>query len=294
MDAPYFANQAKTQLINDEVKPYIKSVLTDESLYKNIIKKNREWIDEIFQRCAERTQRKDENELERESKRNLRKKIPKLTDANNRDRKHCILALAEGDSAVSGAANVRNPKIHALLPLRGKILNAYDVQPKRILESQSTSDIMNAVGLIIGKKANREDLRYGQLWIMTDADVDGGNIQCLIVNFLYKFWPELFDPEDPFVYAFMTPYIIAEKGKESKYWYADNYHEFKPDEWKGWTITRCKGLGTLQKADWKYSFQNPKLIPLVYDNKLQKMLDLVFDGTRADDRKLWMSGEMYV
>jgi hypothetical protein len=85
----------------------------------------------------------------------------------------------------------------------------------------------------------------------------------------------------------MTPFIIAEKGKTRKYWYSDNVHEFNPEDYKGWGITRAKGLGTLTREDWQHSLNTPKLFPLVNDGNMKETLDLIFNGKRADDRKKW-------
>ncbi|NJO61094.1 MAG: hypothetical protein HC836_23370 [Richelia sp. RM2_1_2] len=86
----------------------------------------------------------------------------------------------------------------------------------------------------------------------------------------------------------MTPFIIAERGKERHYWHAHNHHEFDAEKWRGATITRAKGLGTLTKEDWRHSLQNIVSIPLVDDGNMKESLDLVFNGTRADDRKTWL------
>ncbi|MCU6295156.1 hypothetical protein, partial [Escherichia coli] len=100
---------------------------------------------------------------------------------------------------------------------------------------------MASINLIPGVKAERADLNYGKLYICADEDEDGKNIGALVCNFLYKFWPELFqDSENPFVYIFKTPFIILEKGKESKYYYGHDVHEYNPDDWKGWKATRAK------------------------------------------------------
>ena len=121
-------------------------------------------------------------------------------------------------------------------------------------------------------------------------DPDGFQIGALVVNILFTYWPELFeDKANPFVNIFMTPYIIARKGKENKYWYGDDYASFDPEKNKGWEITRAKGLSSLRPVDWKYSLQNPNLLPIVNDPDMAETLDLIFNGARADDRKNWMA-----
>jgi DNA gyrase/topoisomerase IV subunit B len=86
----------------------------------------------------------------------------------------------------------------------------------------------------------------------------------------------------------MTPYIIAEKGKTRKYWYSHNHLDFNPEDYKGWSITRAKGLGTLTEEDWRHSLDNPVLYPVVDDGKMRETLDLIFNSNRANDRKDWI------
>lgn len=293
MDAPNFDSQSKTRLINEEAGKAVQKFLTNDEVYKDIIKKHKEWIDEIYERCAERTHKKDADDLNKESKKLSRKKLPKLLDATDKDRTNCILILSEGDSAIAKFSAARNPKVHAGLPLRGKVLNVNGEAPKRILESQALIDIMIAIGLQVNEKADRSKLRYGKIYIAHDADQDGYNIGALLVNFLYTYWPELFDADlDPFVNVFMTPLLIAKskKDKSLKYWYAFDAHEFSQDDYpkNDWKITRAKGLGRLEDDDWKFALDNPTLFPLVDDGKLKESLDLIFNGERSDDRKDWM------
>lgn len=198
--------------------------------------------------------------------------------------------IVSHNSAIAGMGAVRNPRVHAGMPLRGKVLNVNGTAPKKVLENQELLNIMTVLGLQIGEPAHRHKLRYGAVYIAHDADPDGANIGALLVNFFYSYWPELFNPEEkPFISVFMTPFIIAEKGKERRYWYSHNYEEYKPEEWKGWTITRAKGLGSLTNEDWKHSLKEPVLYHLVDDGKLQEALDLIFNDKRSDDRKEWIS-----
>lgn len=287
MGGPNFDSQSKTRLINEEAGVYVKNALTTD-IFEKIVKTNRDWIESIFERCAERTNSKDADELERESRKLLKKKVSKLIEANSRNRQDCILFITEGDSAMNMSA-VRNPEIHAGLPLRGKILNVNGEDFATIMASDTLSDLMSTIGLVPKKKAIRQNLRYGKIFIAHDMDPDGYSIGALLVNFFHTGWPELLeDVENPFLNVFMTPYIIAQKGKQRKYWYGDNYHDFNPEEYKGWAITRAKGLGSLEEEDWEASLANPKLFPITADTNIKESLDLIFNGKRADDRKTWL------
>lgn len=290
MKAPNFDSQSKTRLINEEATINIRKYLNSEDIFSGVVKKNKEWIDEIFQRCSERTMQKEVDEVQKKSKKLVKRKVAKLMEASSSNRGECILFLAEGDSAIAGMGAVRNPKIHAGMPLRGKVLNVNGTSPKKVLENQELLNIMTVLGLKLGEPAHRHKLRYGAIYIAHDADPDGANIGALLINFLYSYWPELFSSEEkPFVSVFMTPFIIAEKGKERKYWFSHNYEEFDAEEWRGWAITRAKGLGSLTNEDWKHSLQHPELFHIVDDGKMQESLDLLFNEKRADDRKEWIS-----
>jgi len=291
MHAPNFDSQSKTRLINDEVDRFIKASLEDENTFKNIIKQHKSWIDSIYARCAARTQKKDDAEIAKANRKLMRNKVPKLLDANGRDRSKCILLITEGDSAKTMVSSVRDPEVHGALPLRGKILNVHGETPKTIIENQILADLMTAIGIGMGQRADRKDMRYGKIYLAADQDPDGANITALLVNFFYLNWPELFDStQTPVFYVMQTPFIIQEKGKKRYYWYADDYKNYNPEEWKGAPKpTRAKGLGSLEEVDWRHSLSNPKVIPLLDDGRLAEALDLIFNGSRADDRKSWVA-----
>jgi DNA gyrase/topoisomerase IV subunit B len=291
MVKPDFDSQSKTRLINEEVDGWLKSALEDPGVYKKILRDNKEWIDSIYARCAARTQKKDDAETAKLARKVLRTKVPKLLDATGKDRSKCILLLAEGDSAVSSLSSVRNPEIHGGLPLRGKILNVRGESNKTILDNAVLGELMASIGLAVGQRAKRNELRYGQIWITCDADTDGANIMALLINFFHLGWPELFDPtQPPYFLVFSTPFIIQEDRSGARhYWYSDDVANYNPSDWKSCSQpTRAKGLGSLEEIDWDNSLAKPRLIPLQDDGKLADTLDLIFAKTKADERKAWM------
>jgi len=286
MSAPTFDSQAKTRLINQNVANIIKKEMDNPEFFRKVIKENPEWIESIYEKCQIRTNEKDDKELKKLAKSGKKQKVEGLSDAVGADRSKCILLLAEGVSAISGALEERNPQIHGGLPLRGKPMNAKKATMKELMLDDTMKNIMNSIGLVPGERVNRRMLRYGSIWLTMDSDEDGKNIAALLINFFYAYWAELFDSNlDPFIYIFDTPLIIAVKGKTRKYWYSSNYSDFDPEKHKGWEITRAKGLAALKREDWKYALANPKTIPIRDDGKLSEVLDLLFNTSRADDRK---------
>lgn len=290
IEAPNFNSQAKTRLSNEESGEIIRQALT-EDFFKALIKRSATWIEQIYARCAERTLKKDASETNRLAKKNARNKVPDLQDACAVNRQKCILFLGEGKSAISGMVDARDPDLHGGMPLRGKVMNVDSKPIKDVLENEALASVMAAIGLIPGQRANRHSLRYGKVYIATDADEDGKNIACLLINFFYKFWPELFDPTHAaFIYIFDTPLIIAVKGKVRRYWYSTNVDTFEPDKFRGWDITRAKGLAALKRHDWKHALTEQRVHPIVDDGGLKDALTLIFgQGNGATDRrKVWI------
>jgi len=296
MDGPNFDSQAKTRLINENVRKIVNEALSAPEFFANVISKNKEWIEAIYARCAERTMKKDSDDLRKAQKLNKRLKIEELQDATGTNRMKCTLFLCEGKSAVSGITEARDSAIHGALPLRGKVMNvygkhlkgiAYIQHVKKAAANEALSKIASALGLVVGLPANRLNLRYGHVYLATDADPDGANIAALLVNYFYEFWPELFDPRSPYISIFQTPFIIATKGKTKKYWYAEDYADFNPEEYRGWDIKRAKGLAALLKDDWKVVLNGPKVIPIKDEGDLADCLELLFSPD-ADARKEWL------
>lgn len=290
MNAPFFNNQAKTNLTNENVGVIIREAL-DDNFFKSFVRKNTNFIDKIFEACASRTLKKENKDLKKFAVQNKKVKIAELQDAVGKDRSKCILMLMEGLSAVAGGVAARNPEIHGALPLKGKPMNVREYSLDNVINNDVLSNVMGAIGLVPNMPVDRRKLRYSRVYLTTDADEDGKNIAALLVNFFYTYWKELFDPkQEPFIYVFDTPLIIATKGKNIKYWYNDDIHTFDSDKLKGWEITRAKGLAALKKHDWEEVLKNPKLIPIVDDGKLSDALDLLFNSDKksADRRKEWI------
>lgn len=286
-----FDSQTKVRLIS-EVQPKIKAGFSDLDV-KAMLRRNPKWIEQILERARSRSSRKEQREVSDEQKKLKKQKVASLHDATGRFRQDCTLFLAEGESAIAGMISARNPVIHGGIGLRGKIMNVHGVTPKKVLASNVLVEIMISLGLELGVQPARDGLRYGSVYIATDEDEDGKNITALLVNFFYTFWPSLFqDPKRPFVFKFSTPFIILTKGNTRKYIYAHDYeqfqHDLEQDKYKGWKVTRAKGLGRLTKTDWEHALAQPVLVPVLDDGKMKDTLDLIFNKDRTDDRKGWL------
>src|SRR5210317_866235 len=222
--------------------------------------------------------------------------IPKLDDANKAGTQQsgkCTLIITEGDSAKSLAVaglSVVGRDYYGVFPLRGKCKNVRDASVKQLTENKEFSDLKKILGLQQGKVyTSLNELRYGRLMIMTDADTDGSHIKGLVLNMIHYFWPSLLDLN--FVVSMVTPIIKATKGSQTMSFYTDSmfrlwYGNGKP----GWKIKYYKGLGTSTSAEAREYFKNIEKLTVKFDTdeKTDDSVILAFDKTKADSRKTWL------
>jgi len=290
MRTPNFNSQAKTKLTNEEAGKIVWKEIDSSEVIATLIKKNPEWIESIFARALARQSGKEMDEAAWLAKKVKKQKVDKFTDCSTRHRAEAILFITEGDSALGAIKAERDPRIHALYPIQGKPRNVHSEKPTTILKDTALAGLMNVIGLPFGKKDfKRSELRFGKVYITADADEDGKDIVSLLTNFFHTYWPQLFDPKyPPFFYVFLTPYVVLKKKTETKFFYSFNYDEFDPADWKGWAITRAKGLAALKDPEWEIILKDPVAYPLIADEDMGKTLDLLFNPALADQRKDWM------
>lgn len=258
---PAFSSQTKEKLIT-EPKDFGSIHTVSEKMIKAA------FSSEIVATILDWIQRKSEAE-ERAQLRKLNKnlstaKILKLIDAKSKgDRNECTLGIFEGESAISAVRQFRDAQTFGAFPLKGKFLNVSELKNTEIIKSEEVINLMGALGLKLGEEP--EALRYGKLLIYTDADPDGDAIASLLINFLDKFWPELFDQGR--IYKVLTPLVVAKKGKEILYFYSnDEYRawEIKADT-KKYDIEYKKGLASLESDEYEEILRNPRLLQIKND-----------------------------
>jgi len=218
----------------------------------------------------------------------------KLSDCLQQDLTQSELFLVEGDSAGGSAKQARNKDFQAILPLRGKILNAWEVESSQVLASQEIHDIAIAIGVDPGSD-DLAGLRYGKVCILADADSDGAHIATLLCAlFLRHFKPLV---EAGHVYVAMPPLYRIDAGKSIHYALDEDEKNHLLDKLQTTkqkvTVQRFKGLGEMNPIQLRETTMHPdtrRLLRLTLDNVDEAMaiMDMMLAKKRATDRKAWL------
>ncbi len=213
---PQFEGQTKNKLGNPEVRGYVDKVMTEyfgyyleenPAIAKKIIGKAT-----LAARARKAARAARDNVIRKGAFEGLN--LPsKLTDCSSRDRSECELFIVEGNSAAGSAKEGRNPKIQAVLPLRGKVLNTERARLDKMLANQELVSLIKGLGVGIGDQFDLGGLRYDKIVFMTDADVDGLHIATLLMTFFFRYMPEVIKAGH--VYLAKPPLFGLSKGTGS-------------------------------------------------------------------------------
>ena len=300
MQEPQFSGQTKERLSSRDAAGIVQSAAHDGfSLYLN---QHVEIGEKIAQLAIERAALRLKAE-----KQIVRKKITqgpalpgKLADCASSDLSRTELFLVEGDSAGGSARQARDKDFQAILPLRGKILNTWEVESGSVLASQEVHDLAVAIGCDPGKN-DISGLRYGKVCILADADSDGLHIATLLSALFIKHFPGLV--REGHVFVAMPPLFRVDVGKQMFYCLDESERDailerIEREKMRGAiNVTRFKGLGEMNPSQLRESTINPdtrRLVQLTVgaiedgDDGTHKIMDMLLSKKRAGDRKSWL------
>ncbi len=294
---PQFEGQTKTKLGNPEATSAVSQATAaalDMYLEENP-KFAKTIIDKIVLAATARAAARKAREM-------VQRKSPlggggmpgKLADCSDKDPERCELFLVEGDSAGGTAKQGRDRRTQAILPLRGKILNVEKAAGDRAFDSEEIRNIYTALGVTVAmedetgeKHMDLSKLRYHKVVIMTDADVDGSHIACLILTFFFRYMYDLI--KNGYVYLATPPLYLVKKGKEEIYCWTEEQREeaalkLGKGTDKGYTVQRYKGLGEMSEEQLWQTTMNPanrRLRQITIDNAAQA--ERTFSMLMGDD-----------
>ena len=283
---PQFQGQTKGRLNNPEISNKVEAAIRNS--FEQWLLENKSSAESILARIilaarAREASRAASKQVKRKTALNHRLNLPgKLSDCQSTDPEESELFLVEGDSAGGNAKQGRDRRTQAILPLRGKVLNAERASQTQVLGNKELQNIVNALGCGIGKSFDVGKLRYGKVFLLMDADADGHHIATLLLTFFYRMMPGLI--RQGHVYLAMPPLYRIDAGKETHWALDDDDKErvlaslpknVKPD------ISRFKGLGEMPAEDLKSTTLDPhhrRALRVVIDGELetdQLMSDLM-------------------
>ncbi|RRN58609.1 DNA topoisomerase IV subunit B [Pseudoxanthomonas sp. SGNA-20] len=296
MSDPQFSGQTKERLSSRQAAGFIESAVHDAfSLWLN---QNVDMGERIAQIAIERASARLKTE-----KQVVRKKVTqgpalpgKLADCISQDLSRTELFLVEGDSAGGSAKQARDKDFQAILPLRGKILNTWEVASGSVLASQEVHDLAVAIGCDPGKD-DLSGLRYGKIVILADADSDGLHIATLLSALFLRHFPALVAAGHVFVA--MPPLFRVDVGKQVFYALDEEekrllLEKIAREKIKGQvSVTRFKGLGEMNPQQLRESTIHPdtrRLVQLTVDDgeQTRALMDMLLAKKRASDRKAWL------
>lgn len=299
---PQFAGQTKERLSSRQASSYVDNTLKDAfSLWLNQNVQTGKLIAEMAISSAQSRLRA--------AKKVVRKKLVsgpalpgKLADCTAQDLSRTELFLVEGDSAGGSAKQARDKEYQAILPLRGKILNTWEVSSDQVLASQEVHDIAIALG-IDPDSDNLEELRYGKVCILADADSDGLHIATLLCALFLRHFPKLV--KNGHVYVAMPPLYRIDIGKDEVHYALDESEKeailARLTKKKGKpNVQRFKGLGEMNPSQLRETTMDPstrRLVRLIFDEAVDvedgevstfEIMDMLLCKKRAEDRKQWL------
>ncbi|MEE6031362.1 DNA topoisomerase IV subunit B [Avibacterium paragallinarum] len=302
MQDPQFAGQTKERLSSRQSAVFVSGVVKDAfSLWLN---QNVQEAEELARMAISSAERRL-----RAAKKIVRKKqvsgpaLPgKLADCSSQDLALTELFLVEGDSAGGSAKQARDREYQAILSLRGKILNTWEVSADQVLGSQEVHDIAVALG-IDPDNSDLSQLRYGKVCILADADSDGLHIATLLCALFLRHFPKLV--AEGHVYVAMPPLYRIDLGNEVFYALDEGEKEGILDRLKNKkgkiNVQRFKGLGEMNPSQLRETTMDPntrRLVQLTFDQENEQsetetfeLMDMLLAKKRSEDRKMWLQAK---
>lgn len=293
---PQFEGQTKGRLGNTEVRPLVEAIVTDQlnEFFEDL--KNQELAQRIIEKAVKSAKVREATRKARDVARakNQLEAAPlvgKLSVCTGRKAVENELFIVEGDSAGGSAKQGRDRRFQAILPLRGKPLNAEKKRLDQVLANEEFRSIITALGTSIGEDFDISSLKYHKVIILADADQDGAHIRSILLTFFYRYMRQLV--AEGHVYIGMPPLYAVKKGSEIHYAYDDRELKKATTGLRGYTLQRYKGLGEMNPEQLWSTTMDPahrKLMQVTIEDAAQAdSLITILMGDKVEPRREYIT-----
>ena len=294
---PQFEGQTKGRLGNSEVRPLIEGLVYDQlALYLEDLS-HQETAEKLLEKAraaaaVREAARKAKDIARQKSSLEAAPLVGKLASCTGRRPEENELFIVEGDSAGGSAKQGRDRRFQAILPLRGKPLNAEKKRLDQVLQNEEFRSLITALGTGIGEDFKIESLKYHRIIILADADQDGAHIRAILLTFFYRYMKELV--QEGHIYIGTPPLYLVKKGQMSEYVYDDRALPAAVKRMgKGYSIQRYKGLGEMNPEQLWDTTMNPAhrtLVQVTLEDAAQaERMVTILMGDKVEPRRLYIS-----
>ncbi len=294
---PQFEGQTKGKLGNTEVRPVVESILTQQltAYFEDL--KHQDLATQLIEKAVRAARlreaaRKARDVARTKSALEAAPLVGKLSSCTGRKAEQNELFIVEGDSAGGSAKQGRDRRFQAILPLRGKPLNAEKKRLDQVLNNEEFRSIITALGTNIDESFSLSGLKYNKVIILSDADQDGAHIRAILLTFFYRYMKELIT--EGHVYIGMPPLYKVQRGSKVQYAYDDNeLRRLTRGASKGYTLQRYKGLGEMNPEQLWETTMDPsqrKLMRVNIEDAAQaERLVTILMGDKVEPRREYIS-----